>query len=330
MIIYCDGIFDMFHYGHIEHLRKAKKLYDDVYLIVGIVSDKDATGYKRKPIMNEEIRYELVKSIIYVDKVIKNAPMVTTKEFMDSNNIDLIVHSFSNENDSTNQDEYFKYPRQVNKMLELPYTKGISTTNIINNNYDNISNWKSIWNKKASEDVSLRVLGGYENTDMIPEDTYNNIITNLDLEKNDKILEVGCGCGYIAQFLKDYDYTGIDYSQSSIFKHFSLLNNKVITCEAYPLPFPDNYFDGVFANGVFEYFPSLEYTRKVIEEMNRVSKNKVYILNMRENSKKDKTKYIYEGDYDHNILSKDFFLNNNWFIKEATWDKKNRFSALNK
>ena len=58
MIIYCDGIFDMFHYGHIEHLRKAKTLYDNVYLIVGIVNDKDAKGYKRQPIMNENIRYE--------------------------------------------------------------------------------------------------------------------------------------------------------------------------------------------------------------------------------------------------------------------------------
>lgn len=330
MIIYCDGIFDMFHYGHIEHLRKAKNLYDDVYLMVGVVNDKDAEGYKRQPIMNENIRYELVKSIIYVDKVIKNAPMVMTKEFMDSNNIDFIVHSFSNDNDLSNQNIYFEYPRKINKMIELPYTKGISTTNIINNNFNDINNWKLIWNKKASENVDLRILGGYENTDMIPEVTCNNIITNLDLNKGDKVLEVGCGCGYIAQFLKDFDYTGIDYSQASIFKHFTLLNNKVITCEAYPLPFPDNYFDGVFANGVFEYFPSIEYTGKVIEEIKRVSKNKVYVLNMRENSLKDKTKYKYEGDYNHNVLSKDFFIDKGWIIKEATWDKKSRFSALNK
>ena len=39
----------MFHVGHLECLRKCRKLADNPHLIVGIVSDKDAESYKRKP-----------------------------------------------------------------------------------------------------------------------------------------------------------------------------------------------------------------------------------------------------------------------------------------
>ena len=46
--------------------------------------------------------------------------------------------------------------------------------------------------------------------------------------------------------------------------------------------------------------------------MNRVSKNKVYILNMRLNIEQDTSKYKYEGDFKHNALSKEFFKNNGY------------------
>lgn len=334
MIIYCDGIFDMLHFGHIEHFRKAKNLYDDVFLIVGVNSDEDATGYKRKPIMDEQTRYDLVESIKYVDKVIRGSPMVTTREFIEKHKIDYVVHSFSTPNDLANQGDFFDDPRKMGIMKELSYTKGISTTDIINQKLDeSCKDWKMIWNKKGLEEHSPAMLSGYENTDQDPMVTSKEIIESLEIKDNNKILEVGCGNGYLANSLNslgDFDYTGIDYSQSLAFKHYKTLKNKVIICEAYPLPFPDNYFDAVFANGVFEYFPSKEYTRKVIEEMNRVSKNKVYILNMRLNVEQDTSKYKYEGNFKHNALSKEFFTNNLWEIKDATWDKKDRFSALSR
>ena len=132
MRIYIDGIFDLFHFGHLDSFRKCKELFNYTYLIVGIINDKDATNYKRQPIINEKHRYSIIKNINYVNEIIKDAPLIITKEFMEKNKIDYIVHGFSNENDSNTQNNFFKYPKSINKFIEIEYCGEISTTEIIN------------------------------------------------------------------------------------------------------------------------------------------------------------------------------------------------------
>lgn len=67
---YTCGSFDLFHIGHLNILKKAKKQCD--YLIVGINSDETMLRCKGKlPIIPYTEREQIIKSIKYVDKVIK-------------------------------------------------------------------------------------------------------------------------------------------------------------------------------------------------------------------------------------------------------------------
>ena len=106
--VYIDGIFDLFHRGHIESLKQAKNIRKNVYLVVGVISDRDANNYKRMPIINEDDRAELLRNVNIVDEVITNAPLVVTKEFVELNNIDLVVHGFSNNEDWDKQKDFFE------------------------------------------------------------------------------------------------------------------------------------------------------------------------------------------------------------------------------
>ena len=131
--IYIDGIFDLFHRGHLESLKQAKNIDQDVNLIVGIIDDETASGYKRKPIINQFDRAEIIKNIKIVDEIIESAPLVITREFIEENNIDLVVHGFANDNDWEKQQDFFKYLIENNKFKKINYYDKISTTDIINN-----------------------------------------------------------------------------------------------------------------------------------------------------------------------------------------------------
>lgn len=66
---YTTGVFDMFHIGHLNILRRAKEQCD--YLIVGVSTDELVKEYKNKtPIIPFEERAEIVQSIDCVDIVI--------------------------------------------------------------------------------------------------------------------------------------------------------------------------------------------------------------------------------------------------------------------
>lgn len=65
---YTTGVYDMFHIGHLNILKKAKAMCD--YLVVGVTTDQLSLQRKNKrPIICEEDRVAIVEAIRYVDRV---------------------------------------------------------------------------------------------------------------------------------------------------------------------------------------------------------------------------------------------------------------------
>lgn len=132
-VIYCDGVFDLLHSGHLKLFAQIKKI-GCKKLIVGVISDKNVCSYKRHPIISLKQRCKLLKHITLVDKVIENCPFNSiTKDFLDNNGIDLVTYGA----DSNMEDplgiwkKHYQVALDRNAFKLIDYSHGESTTNII-------------------------------------------------------------------------------------------------------------------------------------------------------------------------------------------------------
>lgn len=143
--VYADVTGDLLHRGHIEFFKKAKNFGD--YLIVGVLSDEDVESYKRLPVLRLPERVASVEACKYVDEVIVAPPLAITEEFIRKHQIDIVVHGDDFDPKLTN--EQYGVPIKLGIMRFVPYTEGISTTEIIDRIEHRIQD-RSLEKKKVS------------------------------------------------------------------------------------------------------------------------------------------------------------------------------------
>lgn len=130
--VYCDGVYDLCHIGHKKAFQNALGLGNRLF--VGVVNDKDASSYKRPPIMTHEERCAEVQACKAVTKVIPNAPCFgLTQEFLDEHQIHIVAfgEEYLDRYPDPKTDPYYGYVRQVGIARTVPRTNTLSTTDLI-------------------------------------------------------------------------------------------------------------------------------------------------------------------------------------------------------
>ena len=125
---YTTGVFDLFHIGHLNILKRAKEQCE--YLIVGVSKDELVETYKHKrPVIPFAERFEIVKAIKYVDEVVAQVSMDKLKAW-ERLHYNVLFHG-SDWKGSSMYDEVENKLKSVGvDVVFLPHTEGTSSTTI--------------------------------------------------------------------------------------------------------------------------------------------------------------------------------------------------------
>ncbi|KAJ8067650.1 hypothetical protein OCU04_003258 [Sclerotinia nivalis] len=128
--VYADGVFDLFHLGHMRQLEQAKKAFPDVYLLVGVTGDAETHKRKGLTVLSGQERAETVRHCKWVDEVVENCPWIVTPEFLAEKRIDYVAHD-DLPYGADEGDDIYKPIKEQGKFLVTQRTEGVSTTGII-------------------------------------------------------------------------------------------------------------------------------------------------------------------------------------------------------
>ena len=83
-IVYAQGVFDLFHSGHVDFLEKCKTSVENGFLMVGILSDEEVHRvYGSYPVTNTYERVLALLSCKFVDQVKIGVPYEITADFVE-------------------------------------------------------------------------------------------------------------------------------------------------------------------------------------------------------------------------------------------------------
>ena len=123
---YTQGVYDMFHMGHLNLLNRAKEKCD--YLIVGVNTDRLVQEYKHKtPVIPENERVEIIRNIKAVDEAVL-CDTLDKEQALEEHHFDVIFIG----DDWKGNPRWEKTKEAMAKkgvdLVFLPHTDGISST----------------------------------------------------------------------------------------------------------------------------------------------------------------------------------------------------------
>lgn len=126
IIGYTTGVYDMFHIGHLNILRRAKEQCD--FLIVGVSTDELVQKEKNKtPIISFQERVEIIKELRCVDMVVAQHNKDKVEAWNEHHFDKMFVGSDWKGTPQWNLFEEQFAPLGV-EIIYLPHTDGISST----------------------------------------------------------------------------------------------------------------------------------------------------------------------------------------------------------
>ncbi|MBQ3464315.1 adenylyltransferase/cytidyltransferase family protein [Candidatus Saccharibacteria bacterium] len=123
---YLGGCWDLFHVGHLNYIREAKKHCD--YLIVDVTPDEIMFKQKNKyPIIGEQNRLAVIRAIKYVDRAELSDD---ERDFgaLKKYGFNILFLSEDHKGKSYYNDIEEKMKQLGVEVIYIPYTKGISST----------------------------------------------------------------------------------------------------------------------------------------------------------------------------------------------------------
>ncbi len=123
---YTQGVYDMFHKGHLNLLLRAKEYCD--YLIVGVNADSLVESYKHKlPVINEKDRMFIIENLKCVDRCVVVETLDKVELCKDLKFEAIFIGDDWKGNPRWNQTEVDLRPLGAT-VVYLPYTDGVSST----------------------------------------------------------------------------------------------------------------------------------------------------------------------------------------------------------